>query len=182
MDISVKLDAAKFAEANAKMPGVVEKNVDPRLGVVAARVARDAKLQLADNGSMAFSNLADSIISRRLELLRWQVSTGVNHARAVEEGTGPAVGKKAYWPDSRKLEPYVKLRAKITFSGKPGSPKRASQLNEIRERAQALARHIRKHGTKPHPYMAPAAEKNRSGATDQVALGVAAGLKEVFGA
>lgn len=182
MDIKISIDTKQAAAAMDKAPGVVERHVDGRLALVAAKVARDAKLQLASNNSMALGALANSIGSRRLAMLRWQVSTGTNYARAVEEGTGPAAGAKPYMPNPDALRAYVKQRSKITFAGKPGSPKRTGQIDEIRDRAWALARHIRKFGTKPHPYMAPAAEKNRAGATEQVALAVAAGLKEVFGA
>jgi len=183
MDIKVTIDDARAQAAIAKSPGVVERHADARLGVVAAKVARDAKLGV----SSAFSNLANSIQHRRLAMLRWQVSTGngdpaMRHARAVEEGTGPAVGRKAYMPNPMNLYAYVKLRAGIGLTGKPGSPKRLDPVREIRDRAWALARWIKAHGTKPHPYMKPAVEKHRPGARDQVAMGVAAGLKEVFGA
>ncbi len=179
MEIRVTVDQAKVQEALTKAPGVVERNVDAQLGVLAAKVARDARRNASQLD--ATGALRDSIKATRLSMLRWQVATGTNYARAVEEGTGLAVGHKAYMPDPKKLEPYVKFRGNVRWARR-GSQKRTDQLREIRDRAWALARWIRAHGTKPHPYMAPAVEKNRSGAAEQIALGVAAGLKEAFGA
>lgn len=178
MEIRVTVDAARVQDAMARAPGVIERKVDEQLGVIAQKVARDARRNASEHD--AFGTLRESIQPTRLSMLQWQVATGTNYARAVEEGTGPAVGHRAYMPDPKKLEPYIRRRAVMRVA-RAGSPKRMNQVRELRERSRALARWIYHHGTQPHPYMAPAVEANRGGAAAQVALGVEAGLKEVFG-
>ena len=174
-------DAAARA-AFAKAPEVVTRHVDALLGRGAQEVAREEKLILVENKSMARSILANSIRALHPGPMHWQVRAGTDYARMVEEGTGPAAGRKAYMPNPVHLRDYIKQRSRITFkSAKAGSPKRRSLMQEVRDRAWGLALWIRKHGTKPHPFAKPALERKRSRLFELVNAGAAAGVAEVFG-
>jgi len=178
--ITVNSDQA--AAAFAKAPEVMTRHVDAHLHRGAEEVAREEKLILAENKSMARSILANSIRALHMGPMHWQVRTGTDYARMVEEGTGPVAGRPSYMPNPVKLMDYVKQRARITFkSAKAGSPARRSLMRQIRDRAWGLAIWIRKHGTKPHPFAAPALERKRSRLFDLVHAGAAAGVAEVFG-
>jgi hypothetical protein len=156
MDIRVEIDSEGARRALAAFPGVMTGNVDRYLSRAAMEVAREAKLA----APKSFSTLENSIRSEKDGLLAYVVAPGVNYAAGVEYGTGPAAGEAAYFPNPGALEPYVKR------SG--GS-------------AWALARYIFAHGTKPHPYMAPTAQKMRPSVEAMVNEGVDAGIREAFG-
>lgn len=156
MDIRVEIDSAEARKALEDFPGVMGSNVDRYLSRAAIEVAREAKIAAPKH----FSALANSIRSEKDGNLAYVVAPGVNYGAAVEYGTGPAAGKAAYFPNPGALEPYVKRNG--------GS-------------AWALARYIFAHGTKPHPYMAPTAEKMRPRVEALVNEGVDAGIREAFG-
>lgn len=178
--IVTTLDNAGALKGLQRIPEAVEWHVDAEIGAIAEQGAVWMKERLAANRSMARSILANSIRAARLALMHWFVSPGTNYARAVEEGTGPAVGKPNYMPDPKHLEDYVKQRGSIRLRGKPNSPTRRRVLDEIRERAWGLAIHIWWHGTKPQPFVAPTAEKLRTVAPDRVTGAVQRGLQEAF--
>ena len=128
--------------------------------LAAAEVARAMRAKVEANKSVAFSNLLNSIgvfAVHTEDQFNWFVRPSVNYAVEVEEGTGPAAGMERYFPDPKALEPYVKLRGGVTFTGRRGSAKRRGQEAEVRDRAWGLARFIFEHGTKPHPFAAPTA-------------------------
>ncbi len=161
----------------AKDPGALALSVGRALDRAAQETAREMRRTVAANRSTAFSNLLNSIQVFRDSEFERSIAPTVNHARMVDEGTGPAAGKARYFPDPRALEPYVKLRAGVTYSGRPGSASRWKQRNEVRDRAWALARFIFAHGTQPHPFAAPTAENMRPRILELLAGGVREGLE-----
>lgn len=181
-EIKVTIDNARVTEALAKAPGVIERHAEIGLQRGAEETAREMKAVLTTNRSAARSTLIQSIRAVRLEKLHYFVGPAVNYARMVEEGTGPAAGRRAYMPNPTFLRDYVKQRSGINFKGKPGSTRRRQAMDEIRDRAFALAVHIRRHGTKPHPFVAPTREKMQPRIRELVEPSVARGLREVFGA
>jgi HK97 gp10 family phage protein len=182
MNIAITIQNRRVTQALEKMPGVIEKRVDAALSTGAREFAVEAKLLV----SKARSTLMQSIISRRLGLMHFEVTTGTNYARMVEEGTGPAAGRSAYMPNPLFLQDYVKqspnskYRA-VAFTAKRGSPARSAAEDQVRNRAFALAVHIRKHGTKPHPFMEPTRKKLEPRIRELVGNAVDAGVKEVLG-
>ena len=178
--IDIKIDNRRAMAGIDRMDPAVESSVDGELGAIAQGGALEMKLQLGRNRSMARSTLAYSIRAFRVQRLHWFVGPSVNYGRPLEEGTGPAVGKKSYMPNPANLEDYVKQRGNIGLSGKPGSTRRRQVLDQIRDRAWGLAVHIRKYGTKPHPFVAPVAEKLRTSAPPRVVAAVERGLQEAF--
>ncbi len=180
LKINVKLDQEKTLQGLEHLPGAVGAEVDAELGRLAQEGAVMMKRRLAENRSMARTTLANSIHAVRRALMHWWVGPAVNYARAVEEGTGPAVGRPSYMPNPEHLEDYIRQRGGIRMAGKPGSSRRQRVINEIRDRAWGLAVHIRRHGTRPRPYVKPTAEQLNAIASARVTAAVQRGLQKVF--
>lgn len=177
MDIRYTFRGQTVMDAMSRSPGVIEQHVDRKLWRGAEETAREMKRQ----APAARSALINSIIARRISLMHFEVTTGVNYARAVHEGTGPAVGKKSYMPNPVRLRDYVKQRRAIIFSAKQGTAARRAQTDEVRDRAWALAMHIRKHGTRPNPFADRTLNKMQPRVQQLGDEGIAEGLREAFG-
>jgi hypothetical protein len=106
------------------------------------------------------SNLKQSIkMDQESETSRW-VGPHVAHGIYVELGTGPAAGRAPYFPNPANLESWVKFRGGISLRNtKLGSARRQGQMDEIRDRAWALARYLARVGTRAQPFVQPTAEK-----------------------
>lgn len=161
-----------------RAPEVMARHVEQALKKAAARIAAEARIRAGRNA--AFSNLVNSILPSQISQLHFRVRAGAAHARFVEEGTGPAVGRKSYMPPPQSLEAYVRLRAGIRWRGRAGGATRRSQQRDVRARAFALALHIRKHGTKPHPFLRPAAEMYEDLTLWEIRMAAYAGARETF--
>lgn len=158
MKITISGDVSGAVKSLEDYPGLLRMNVIAALDRGAAEVAREAR-RLAPK---AFTTLTNSIRAQTTGEFERTVAPGVNYAAYVEQGSGPAIGKPRYMPNPVHLQAWVKLRAGIRITGKKGSAQRRSQFDEIRDRAWALARYIQAHGTKPQPFMAPAAANKES--------------------
>lgn len=180
MRIDIKLDNEQVTRGLGRLDPTVEASVDRELDAIAQGAALDMKAALTRNRSLARSTLVLSVMSRRIGRLHYWAGPGTNYARIVEEGSGPAVGKPNYMPNPQYLEDYVKQRNNIKLAGKAGSARRRKVLDNIRDRAWGLAVHIWHHGTKPHPFVAPVAEKLRASAPPRVLAAVERGLQEAF--
>ena len=174
MDIRFNIDTAGARRDFDKAEAVMSRNIERFQSRAAEELAREAR----DRAPKAFSTLTNSIRAYRVGPMHWRVSTGVNYAKAVEEGTAPG-----YMPNPTHLYAWIKQRSGIGFSStRPRSAGRRSQYDEIRARAFALARHIMHHGTRPQPYMEPARVAKESRVLDLLRQGVDAGRREAFGA
>lgn len=113
-----------------------------------------------------------------------EVRPGVAHAPYVELGTGPAAGRPKYYPNPDTLLDYLKTTPSSRRFGwaRAGSKKRASQQQELQDRAASWAWHIYNHGTKAHPFMRPAAEASDERVREIMRQAVGRGIAEVFGA
>lgn len=178
--IEVRLDHDQALRGLEHLPGAVTAAVDAELGAIAQTGANLMKLRLAQNRSMARSTLANSIHAVKQGLMHWFVGPSVNYGRMVEEGTGPAAGRASYMPKVEHLEDYIRQRGGLRMQGKPGSTRRNRVLTEIRDRAWGLAMHIRRHGTRPHPFVAPTADRLRESVPTRVTAAVQRGLQQVF--
>lgn len=177
--ISISIDARRAQAAFARAPQVMVRAIDVKLARGAEEVARTAKR----GAPKLFSTLINSIRAQRIGALHYEVSSGVNYARSVEEGTGPAVGKARYFPNVESLQQYLMHAPSYRrFNLKrAGSRGRSDQEMDTVWRAKAWAWYIYNHGTKPQPYMQPAADASRSRLFELVQQGVDEGIKEVFG-
>jgi HK97 gp10 family phage protein len=167
--IEISHNVGDVSAAMAQYPQLLRQNVAAMLDRGALEVSREAR-RLAPK---AFTTLTNSIRPQVTGEFERTVAPGVAYADYVERGTGPAVGKARYMPNPVSLYAYVKLRARIRITARKGTPQRRDQLTEIRDRAWALARYIYAHGTKPHPFMAPAAKAMESRVAQLLAQGVA---------
>ena len=158
--ISISIDARRARSAFARAPDVMARAIDVKLARGAEEVARTAKR----GAPKAFSNLANSIRAQRIGALNYQVATGMNYGRSVEEGRLP--GKQP--GVSNGLMEWVKFRTGL--SGRP-----------LDRATFAIARSIGRRGIRPQPYMQPAADASRSRLFDLVQQGVDEGIKEIFG-
>lgn len=154
----------------------------PYLDQATAETAQAMRRRLAANRTAAFSTLLNSVKTYAESELRRLVAPGVNYARMVEEGTGPAGGKARYFPNPKALEPWIKLRARITYTRRAGSRKRRQQEDEVRDRAWGLARFIAAHGTRAQPFVAPTAVEMRPRIVQLLKQGVGAGAMAQMGA
>lgn len=96
------------------------------------------------NAPKAFSTLRNSIHVAEINPLHFRVSTGVNYARAVEEGRPP--GKQP--GTANGLMEWV--RQKTGLEGK-----------DLDRKTYVIARAIGRKGTAPQPYMQPAFESEK---------------------
>lgn len=172
---AVTVDISRARDALGRIPAEVERAVEVQLALGAEEVARDAKR----NAPKLYSTLANSIRAERVGALHYRVSTGMNYARGVEEGTGPAAGKARYYPNPESLLQYLQMSPQMRrFEWKrKGSLMRDLQEAVLPLRAKQMAWAIYMKGTKARPFMQPAAEANRSRLFELVALGVDEGLK-----
>ena len=182
MDYRHQITSGAAIAALRRIPAVMEAHIGGAAYKGAGEVAQEMRLTLAKNRSVARAHLVNSINVHQAGRMGYDVVVGSDHARMVEEGTGPAAGRKSYLPNRENLEDYIKQRGKIVFSGRPGSKRRVAQEAEIRDRAMALAVHIRKYGTKPHPFAEPSLQAKKSRLFELFEAATVAGLAEVFGA
>ncbi|UOO76048.1 hypothetical protein LVJ85_08300 [Neisseria sp. Dent CA1/247] len=160
MNISYKVDAEKVLEGFRRTPRVMSRNLDKGLDRAALQMVRTAQDKVRDNDSIAFSLLVQSIRYQRTGPLERTVWPAANYARYLEEGTKPG-----YMPNGYALAAWLKARG-------AANPKR---------RSFALAKHIFKHGTKPHPFWQPSFEAAEPEMRRIIAQAVERGVSEVFG-
>lgn len=160
MDIRVKVDDKRAIEAFQRAPETMRRHIGGGVERGALEVTRVAR----DKAPKLFSTLVNSINASRLDELHWQVRPGVNYAREVEEGTGPAAGRPRYYPNPDSLQQYIQYSPKMRGHkwAKAGTMKRGVQELDIWFRSRALAWYIYNHGTKAQPFMAPAAKESES--------------------
>lgn len=140
MEIHISVDDSDARRMLERLePGVV-KAVNDAIWRAAEEVARAARR----NAPKAFTTLTNSIRAERVTDLHYRVATGVNYARAVEEGR-----KAGKMPGTANgLMEWVKQKTKLT--GKP-----------LDRATFAIARAIGRDGIQARPYMAPAVERQK---------------------
>lgn len=150
-----------FRRAPAAMARAMERYV----GRAGALLAREAKRELAANGSMGFSTLLNSIRPERPAPLTRDVKAGAAYARHVEDGTRP--GYRGL-PPTRPLAEWLRIKHGLSE-------------REAKRRAFGLARYLQAHGTAAHPFMRPAFQKNQSRLLSLLRQGAAEGVREATG-
>lgn len=175
---SISIDISRARDALGRIPAAVERAVEVKLWRGAEEVAIEAK-ELAPK---LYSNLVNSIRAQHIGALHYEVVTGVHYARGVEEGTGPVAGKARYYPNPESLLQFLRMTPSMRgFSwARLNSAKRGGQDLELWFRSRAMAMAIYNKGTKPHPFMKPAADNKRSRVIELVNQGVDEGLREAF--
>jgi hypothetical protein len=137
METRISIDSRKVTEGLKKAPAAVERHLELALDRAAAEVARKAR----DLAPKSFSTLTNSIRSAVAGRLKRIVAPGVNYALSVEKGRPP--GRQP--GTGNGLQAWVRQKTGLT-----GIPlERATFL---------IARSIGRKGTRPQPFMQPAAE------------------------
>lgn len=181
MHIQYRIQGDRAVEAFRRAPEVMTRHVAAGTERGAHVVARNARARV----SKAHSTLANSIDVAALDSLPpdWvghEAAAGTHYAPYVEHGTGPAAGRPRYYPNPDNLMDHLlNVRGARRFAWARGG-RRESQRLEVWFRARAWAWHIYQHGTRPHPYMRPAAEQSDSAVRRLIARGVESGIREVF--
>lgn len=152
--LRVVMDDARVRAALRAAPDRLRQAVDTALARGAEEMARAARAQ----APKSLSTLTQSIRVDKVEDLHYTVTPGVNYARFVEEGTGPAAGQPRYYPNPDNLRQYLETtpRARGFEWAKRGSGKREAQRYDLWHRSRAFAWWIYQHGTRAQPFMRPA--------------------------
>lgn len=181
--IRITIDGDRAAEAFRRVPDAVLRHV--RLGTEegAQIVARDARGRI----NSKHSTLANSIRVEPLPdaggILGHEAAAGANYAAYVEHGTGPAAGRPRYYPNPDSLQDYMENTTQSRgFKRWARGAKREAQRLDIWFRSRAWAWSIYMKGTKPHPYMKPAAEASDARVRQVLRVAVERGIREAFGA
>ena len=123
------------------------------------------KQNLTDNDSVATDDLRASVSSSEVQVTEKAIfvevgaGRGLPYARAVEYGSKPHTPPLSITEPGQPLYEWVRIKQLAgIYSVKTGKRlgSKAKQVDENRQMARAIWAHIRKYGTKPHPYFEPA--------------------------
>lgn len=188
--IRLEVDAAQAQWAFGRAPDVMARFVALGTRQGAQVVTDAARSNTSEAGGFAdlSGNLRESIDTRPMEDLGpdevgHEARAGVQHAVFVEEGTGPAAGHGRYYPNPDALLAVLthSPRSRGYKWARKGSAKRGGQEVELWLRSRAWAMSIYAKGTRPRPFMRPAAERSEAAVRGVVADWVGRGIAEVFG-
>lgn len=140
MELHIEIHDEKARAMLDRVDAGVRKAVHAALWRGAEELARDARLR----APKAFSTLTNSIRAEQVGDLHFRVATGVNYARAVEEGRKPGTMPGT----ANGLMEWVRQKTRLT--GK-----------ELERTTFAIARAIGRRGIRAQPYMQPAFESQK---------------------
>lgn len=140
----------------------VLRAADRGLRAAGMHIIADAQLNLRQNHTNTTGRLSQSgKVQRTKEGDGYDVGFLMgeqSYAGAVEYGRRagkmPPVQDLRQWIRKKHSGPFNAIRSAAAFSGR-------SQDSLLTSVAWAVAKHIAKHGTKPHAFFAPAVQKNR---------------------
>lgn len=123
------------------------------------------KQNLTDNDSVVTGDLRGSVSSSEVQMaenaifVEVGVGRGLSYARAVEYGTRPHTPPLSITEPGQPLYEFVRIKG---IAGKVRTKRiRKNKKDEIQKAARAIWAHIRRSGTKAHPYVRPAFEQTR---------------------
>lgn len=106
------------------------------------------------------STLTNSVLAQKVSDFEWHIGPSVAYAPYVEEGRGPGKGLPR-WDDPAATDIKAWLESKAfkgVRRGRGGSALAANRTQELRDRYQGLAWHVRHHGVKAQPFVRPTFE------------------------
>lgn len=165
--MDIKIEGLRGLEA--KLNDIVKK-VGQNKGIqaVGMEIVAEAKQNLKDNGSIVSGGLIGSGRVQKMSdgtVDAGFFSTGSSQGYAAAYEYGRRAGKQ---PPVQALIPWVAKRNRgnkalksmaVLKNARARKHKNRTEADFIEMAARALAFHIGKHGTKPHPFFAPAVEK-----------------------
>ena len=187
-EIRFKTDAEQARWAFARAPEVMLARLREGAMKGADVVTREAR-RTADGGFVdlygALRNSIMTFTARGLPdgTVGAESRATVKYAAYVEDGTGPAAGHRPYYPNPDVLLQVLRSspRSRGYKWAKKGSKKRGGQELELWLRSRAWAMAIFAKGTKPYPFMRPAAERSDAAVRAVMSEYVGRGIAEVFG-
>ncbi len=123
------------------------------------------KQNLTDNDSVVTGDLRGSVSSSEVQIsenaifVEVGVGRGLSYARAVEYGTRPHTPPLSVTEPGQPLYEFVRVKG---IAGKVRTKRIIkNKKDEIQKAARAIWAHIRRSGTKAHPYVRPAFEQTK---------------------
>ena len=177
--VRLELPSAELARMNKMFKGKAKEiNAEAQKGMntVAMRVADDAKKTLKENGSIATSQLINSIFIRPQTDSTIDVKAEANHAYWVEFGRKPGKLppikpilewiKKKGLADTYSIKNHKRAARGSATSYSVIATKRTVLKSDYYKRAiamaWAIAKSINSHHTKARPFLFPAFRKNKA--------------------
>lgn len=160
MRIVLSHNTPQIRAAIRRAPAVVMRHRDRALGRSALTIARDAR----NRAPKASSELAQSILPRRVQPGDWIVFSRHRAARYVEEGT-----RHGGWPPRPTILEWMRQHGITAEDGDQDSL------------AFLIQNHIFHHGTKRQPFMRPAFEANLDDVRRRDLDAVGTALREIGG-
>lgn len=128
------------------------------------------KQNLTENDSVVIGDLRGSVSSSEVQVTKEAIfievgaGRGLPYARAVEYGTKPHTPPLSITEPGQPLYKFVEIKRlaglySVKTGRRLGGKKR--QVDENRQVARVIWAHIRKFGTRPHPYFMPAIEQTK---------------------
>ncbi len=124
------------------MDKAFKEMVDELMEEICDEILKEAKYNLLENDSIVTGQLEQSGYKRRVRENEWEVGFSAPYAGFVEMGTAP----RQKLPPVEKLIQWAKIKFGLTH-------------DEARRVGWAVAKWIKEHGTKPHPFFRPAIYK-----------------------
>jgi hypothetical protein len=152
----------------------IRSAVTAKVFAAADTVALRMEAKAVQAAPKSLGQLAARIHGRAIQegsLIRARLECDSPYGRYVEEGTGPAVGHQRYMPPPGALRLWVQRTLRP-----PAVKGDEARVIEAVERAVRWAIYLR--GTRPQPFMGPAAEAGRAIWRRELVAGVKAGVRE----
>lgn len=163
MSLELTVESRNLQRAMLASPQILGKHLTRAIGRVIQEMARDAKRK----APKAFSTLVNSVGAVQPSPVEGVVFSGVDYARAVEEGRDGG----GRMPPRAHIEDWIKVRRIV-----PDDPSMSQ-----RDLSFVIARSIARNGTPAQPFMAPAYEDNRARAERRISDAINAALQEIRG-
>lgn len=183
MKVSVKVDTRQALAAFDAAEDVLRRHLNGAVKRGAEAIAEE-QMRLAPKFDSALLN---GIRVEPAGDLAWAVRQGTSYAAHVVLGTGPAAGRKKYYPNPDNLFQYLMTSPKArgfkrwSRSKKPGKDRGSQELN-LWFRSRAFAWWIYQHGTRPQDYVTPAVEAKRDACVEFIRAASQRAFDETFGA
>lgn len=164
-EFEISTNAGAMGARLRRFPAFIAQYLTPALDASADRIARTAKRNVENNGSMAYSTLRNSI-NKALSAngLEGIIKPNVSYARYVEEGTRgggyPPVQTIIDWLRVKQIQPRT-----------PGMSEK--------DLAFLISRDIALNGTPAKPFMQPAFESEKAATLARLDAAIQQALKAV---
>lgn len=163
-------EIVKFVGKTSNLDDRIYAPIWNAMGQAGKLLEEQIKQNLTDNDSIATGDLRGSVSSSEVQVTKDAIfvevgaGRGLPYARAVEYGTKPHTPPLSITEPGQPLYEWVRIKQLAgVYSVRTGKRlgSKAKQMDENRQMARAIWAHIRKFGTKPHPYFEPAIEQTR---------------------